>query len=176
MADVFDNWSGKPQFAGHETFPLRILWLRKAYDAVRGGTPSRKIAVEKSVAEGQKKPDFLGEKGLGRLSAMRLGGTLSIETARKKDTKLNRLSIDWRAFEDVNKMIEDIDIKASTSGAKPFRSPSSSARPSRIIRLSSIGTEFISSTNHQKTASRPRRSKATLCRYSRTYLRILSTG
>ncbi len=39
MADVFDNWSGKPQFAGHETFPLRILWLRKAYDAVRGRRP-----------------------------------------------------------------------------------------------------------------------------------------
>lgn len=39
MADIFDNWSGKPQFAGHETFPLRILWLRKAYDAVRGGAP-----------------------------------------------------------------------------------------------------------------------------------------
>jgi signal transduction histidine kinase len=85
------------------------------------GTPSRKIAVEKSVADGQKKPDFLGEKGLGRLSAMRLGGTLSIETARKKDTKLNHLEIDWRAFEDVNKMIEDIDIKASTLGAKPSR-------------------------------------------------------
>ena len=39
MADVFENWSGKPQFAGHETFPLRILWLRKAYDAVRDGAP-----------------------------------------------------------------------------------------------------------------------------------------
>ena len=23
-----------PQFSGHETFPLRQLWLRKAYDAV----------------------------------------------------------------------------------------------------------------------------------------------
>ena len=39
MADVFNNWTGKPQFAGHETFPLRILWLRKAYNAVRGGAP-----------------------------------------------------------------------------------------------------------------------------------------
>ncbi|WP_306602394.1 DUF4007 family protein [Azonexus sp.] len=29
----------KPQFAGHETFPLRHLWLRKAYDAVaKSGT------------------------------------------------------------------------------------------------------------------------------------------
>ncbi|PHR68713.1 ATP-binding protein, partial [Henriciella sp.] len=47
------------------------------------GTPSRKIAVERSVAEGKDKPDFLGEKGLGRLSAMRLGDTLSITTARR---------------------------------------------------------------------------------------------
>ena len=85
------------------------------------GTPSRKIAVEQSVAEGKAKPDFLGEKGLGRLSAMRLGGTLSIETARSKDVKLNHLVIDWRAFEDVTKMIEDIDVKARTSGAKPSR-------------------------------------------------------
>jgi uncharacterized protein DUF4007 len=29
----------KGQFAGHETFPLRHLWLRKAYDAVKGGAP-----------------------------------------------------------------------------------------------------------------------------------------
>jgi len=27
----------KPQFSGHETFPLRQLWLRKAYDAVSEG-------------------------------------------------------------------------------------------------------------------------------------------
>jgi hypothetical protein len=26
--------NSKPQFSGHETFPLRQLWLRKAYDAV----------------------------------------------------------------------------------------------------------------------------------------------
>lgn len=32
-----------PQFSGHETFPLRQLWLRKAYDAVaRDGVPVQK--------------------------------------------------------------------------------------------------------------------------------------
>lgn len=39
MRDAFDNWEGRGQFAGHETFPLRLLWLKKAYDAVRGGVP-----------------------------------------------------------------------------------------------------------------------------------------
>jgi hypothetical protein len=29
----------KGQFSGHETFPLRHLWLRKAFDAVDGGKP-----------------------------------------------------------------------------------------------------------------------------------------
>jgi hypothetical protein len=27
------------QFAGHETFPLRLLWLKKAYDRVKNGAP-----------------------------------------------------------------------------------------------------------------------------------------
>lgn len=27
------------QFAGHETFPLRLLWLKKAYERVQGGAP-----------------------------------------------------------------------------------------------------------------------------------------
>ena len=30
----------RPQFSGHETFPLRQLWLRKAYDAVTTAPPS----------------------------------------------------------------------------------------------------------------------------------------
>lgn len=31
----------KPQFAGHETFPLRLLWLKKAYDAIGTGVDAR---------------------------------------------------------------------------------------------------------------------------------------
>lgn len=32
--------NSRPQFSGHETFPLRQLWLRKAYDAVSAAPPS----------------------------------------------------------------------------------------------------------------------------------------
>jgi hypothetical protein len=40
--------NARGQFAGHETFPLRHLWLRKAYDAVvkRRGTASRGVFSE----------------------------------------------------------------------------------------------------------------------------------
>ena len=112
------------------------------------GTPSRKIAVEKSVAEGKRKPDFLGEKGLGRLSAMRLGGTLSIETAREKDVRLNRLDIDWRAFEDVTKMIEDIDIKARVTGTKPSEKYSGT-----VLKISELATDWSEARVKQLAAT-----------------------
>lgn len=38
------------QFAGHETFPLRLLWLKKAYDAVQHGAPSEIFQEQKAIA------------------------------------------------------------------------------------------------------------------------------
>ncbi|WP_316162443.1 DUF4007 family protein [Bradyrhizobium sp. SZCCHNRI20481] len=39
----------KGQFWGHETFPLRHLWLRKAFDAVKGGKPRGIFSDEQSI-------------------------------------------------------------------------------------------------------------------------------
>jgi signal transduction histidine kinase len=75
------------------------------------GTPSRKLAVESSVRAREAKSPYLGEKGLGRLSAMRLGNTLHVKTARKEDEAFNHLSIDWSEFENPNKMISDIQVE-----------------------------------------------------------------
>jgi len=44
----------KPQFSGHETFPLRQLWLKKAYSAVNGsvdGAPKSLFLDEKAVVD-----------------------------------------------------------------------------------------------------------------------------
>lgn len=38
------------QFAGHETFPLRLLWLKKAYDVAKGGTPSGTFQEQDAIA------------------------------------------------------------------------------------------------------------------------------
>jgi hypothetical protein len=35
--EAFASNEFRPQFAGHETFPIRALWLKKAYDAVAAG-------------------------------------------------------------------------------------------------------------------------------------------
>lgn len=73
------------------------------------GTPARKREVDKAIETGAGKVP-LGEKGIGRLSTMRLGNRLHVETARVEDPNMTWLDIDWRAFEDLNALIEDIDI------------------------------------------------------------------
>lgn len=56
----------RPQFSGHETFPLRQLWLRKAFDAVSEQAP----ASSKSVFAD---PDAISRFGVGKnmVSAIR---------------------------------------------------------------------------------------------------------
>ncbi len=45
---IFDG--SKVQFAGHETFPLRLLWLKKAYNAVLDGTSSGTFQEQAAIA------------------------------------------------------------------------------------------------------------------------------
>lgn len=74
------------------------------------GTASRKREVDKALQAGESKSPFLGEKGIGRLSAMRLGDMLRVETAQAGDTHLHTLEIDWSDFAQIDAMLADIDI------------------------------------------------------------------
>jgi hypothetical protein len=60
MRDAFENWAGRGQFAGHETFPLRLLWLKKAYEAVGKGAPTGSFH----------EPDAIARFGVGRNMAI----------------------------------------------------------------------------------------------------------
>lgn len=86
------------------------------------GTASRKREIDaasiKSVATKQR-PPYLGEKGIGRLSVMRLGETLTVETAKKNDKHLNLLKIDWSDFNNLDAMLDEIDIVPERGAAKP---------------------------------------------------------
>lgn len=81
------------------------------------GTPARKKQVERILSHGGSKTP-LGEKGIGRLSAMRLGHCLMMETARAEDSHFNLLEIDWRTFDTLDAMIEDVVVEPSRGGRK----------------------------------------------------------
>lgn len=83
------------------------------------GTPSRKKEVDAALARGDKSTPYLGEKGIGRLSAMRLGERLLVETARASDANLNLLEIDWTKFSDIDAMLDQITVAPTIGGPKP---------------------------------------------------------
>jgi signal transduction histidine kinase len=80
------------------------------------GTRSRLEQREKLNADNlelnKSKRPILGEKGLGRLSTMRLGEQLRVSTSRSGESHWNMLEIDWRAFSHAsNKLIEEIAVE-----------------------------------------------------------------
>lgn len=103
------------------------------------GTPSRKREVEAALHRGDRETPYLGEKGIGRLSAMRLGECLRVETARETDSQLNLLEIDWRAFADVDAMLDQIPVTPIIGSNKP--SPKWSGTSIIISNLSENWTE-----------------------------------
>lgn len=83
------------------------------------GTPSRKKEVEAALQRGDVKTPYLGEKGIGRLSAMRLGEHLKVKSATVTDTHFNILSIDWTEFSNVDAMLDQIKITPEAGPLKP---------------------------------------------------------
>lgn len=86
MRDAFDAWTGRGQFAGHETFPLRLLWLKKAYDAVEGGVPAGTFH----------EPDAIARFGVGRNMAVSMrywalaSGFIQESDRRLSETELGK--------------------------------------------------------------------------------------
>lgn len=95
---------------------MSLAELKENYLVI--GTPSRKKEVDKAILEAEERSPYLGEKGIGRLSAMRLGERLVLETAKATDSKINLLDIDWRRFYDLDAMVEDIVIHPSETKFK----------------------------------------------------------
>lgn len=78
------------------------------------GTTHRAKDVRDALKGGKDRPPYLGEKGVGRLSVMRLGWRVRIETATDDDERTSVLDIDWRKFEEAD------DADASTVKIKPI--------------------------------------------------------
>lgn len=62
---------------------------------------------------------ILGEKGLGRLSAMRLGDRVSVTTGQEGSRNWNTLDIDWNDFADAaDADLQSVSVEPCVGGAK----------------------------------------------------------
>ena len=74
------------------------------------GTESRKKEIDAAIANSEKNAPYFGEKGIGRLSAMRLGNSLKVRTTRTDDEYWNSLDVDWSEFDDLDAMLNEISV------------------------------------------------------------------
>jgi len=82
------------------------------------GTPKR-LSQRAAAKKAGKQEVILGEKGIGRLSAMRLGDRLSVMTATESDSHWNELNIDWREFDKIpGQLVEQVDVQPHRGAAK----------------------------------------------------------
>jgi len=87
MQDVLSDSDLRGAFTGHETFPLRLLWLKKAYDAADPSVSSRTF----------QEPDAIGRFGVGKNMALSMrfwalgAGVLEESDGRVKPTAFGRL-------------------------------------------------------------------------------------
>ncbi len=89
------------------------------------GTRTRLKAREarkNDLKQSKNRPDsrpILGEKGIGRLSVMRLGSLLWVKTTKKDEEKWNELEINWSLFSnDSDELIDTININPTEGLAK----------------------------------------------------------
>ena len=112
------------------------------------GTPRRALVIEDAIAKHEEDPTSkppqtpLGEKGVGRLSAMRLGDTLSVRTTTEGGSFWNELNIDWNDFrKSLGAMLEDIPVAPEKAERK--KKPSEHGTVLTIGRLNTTWAESV---------------------------------
>lgn len=98
------------------------------------------VGTRSKRKENLKGANYLGDKGVGRLSAMRLGDRVSVLTTKRGEKRLNILDIDWTKFgHDVEGEVGDVNIDPELGPVKS--DPHSQGTTIRITGLSSDWTQ-----------------------------------
>ena len=101
----------------------------------RGGDPP---GGPSDAVRDDEQPPILGEKGLGRLSVMRLGQRLRVETATRDEPAWNLLRIDWRSFSHgSDALIESVPV-----APEPGPRKADPAAHGTRIRVSALTSEW----------------------------------
>lgn len=77
------------------------------------GTPGK--FIERSQAAADSKP-ILGDKGIGRLSMMRLGNVASVRSTQLEVGRWNEIKFNWSEFDDPTLYLDDVEVKVEPAG------------------------------------------------------------
>lgn len=105
------------------------------------GTRARLVERERQRSRDDGDRPILGEKGLGRLSTMRLGDHLVVRSTKLGEKRWNMLNVDWSLFShDSDALLETVEVHPTPGGEKDDPSVSGT-----VIRISGLKAEWTES-------------------------------
>lgn len=139
---------------GMDEKSFRFNWLRPGFSqksiAYRGDAPSQAGSSTASKLASARKP--AGEKGLGRLSAGRLGKVLIVWTRPSKDSHWLRVEFDWSRFDDMYRAMDEISI--------PFEyrdsAPAEAFDHGTLIQITDLTQSWVGRIPGRPAPGRPR--------------------
>lgn len=112
--------------------------LKEVYLTI--GTRSRLMQRSDGAASNGRTRPLLGEKGVGRLSTMRLAQGLFVKTSRRGESRWNELRIDWSRFShDSDELLEKVQFEPNKGEVKKKESESGT-----LIHLSALTSKWDS--------------------------------
>jgi hypothetical protein len=90
---------------------FRDHWMRPGFSekgAIETPRKPGRAATPAQIREASRVP--VGEKGIGRLAAGRLGERLDVFTRRARNQPWLHVEFDWRDFDDMHLLMEDVEI------------------------------------------------------------------
>lgn len=76
------------------------------------GTPG-KLLAKRSAKAGD--PTILGEKGIGRLSMMRLGRSAIVKSKMAAQRRWNQVRFEWTEFDDPSRFLDEIEVEVEAA-------------------------------------------------------------
>lgn len=139
---------------GMDEDSFRFNWLRPGFSqksiTYRGDGPSLPQSGAAAKLATSRKP--AGEKGLGRLSAGRLGKVLTVWTRPSKTSQWLRVEFDWSRFDDMYRAMDEISI--------PFEyrdsAPPEAFELGTLIQISDLSQSWVGKIPGRPAPGRPR--------------------
>lgn len=102
---------------------FRDNWMRPGFSEKAARRTARPNPDARTARQRMEARLPIGEKGIGRLAAGRLGDTLNVWTRRRKSEPWLHIPFDWNDFDDMNTPLDEVEVTPDYDISPPADSP-----------------------------------------------------